>query len=245
VSASAPEIEAARAWLADAGVLVLLEDNHLLALSKPPGLLAQGGPAGATSLVDLVGEYRRRAERKPAAGFVGLVHRLDRNASGAMVVAKTSKAAARLAALFRERSPALAKEYLAWVVGIPDPPRQALAHRLAREGRVTRAARPDEPDAREARLSFALEGRGPRAARLRVRLETGLPHQIRCQLALVGHPLHGDPRYGGPRASRLALHAARLAFPHPVGGDAVEVVAPVPPDLRRLDADLRVEPPVS
>ena len=118
----------ARARLAAAGVEVLHEDHLLLGVAKAAGVLSQRGPQGETSLVERIDEYRREAEGKPGRAFVGLVHRLDRNVSGAMVVAKSSKAASRLSAAFRARAASASlptsqveKTYLAWVAGAPPP----------------------------------------------------------------------------------------------------------------------------
>jgi 23S rRNA pseudouridine1911/1915/1917 synthase len=183
---------AARARLARSGVLVLHEDNHLLMIAKPAGLLSQAGPRDARALPEVIEEYRRAAEGKEGRAFVGLVHRLDRNVSGAMAIAKTSKAASRLARDFRHRAAGLRKTYLAWVAGRPEADQGEIASRLRREGRVTQEAAPDEEGAREGRLAWVVEGRGPKAARLRIELETGVSHQIRAQLAAAGHPLVGD-----------------------------------------------------
>jgi 23S rRNA pseudouridine1911/1915/1917 synthase len=239
-----PERRHARLTLARHGVRVLYEDNHLLGLAKPAGLLSQGGPAGVVALTDLIDAYRHEAEGKPGRAYVGLVHRLDRNVSGAMVVAKTSKAAARLSAAFRERPAALVKLYLAWVEGVPAAPVGELVHRLRREGGVTRPAADGDGDGREARLRYRVVGRGRRCARMEVRLHTGLPHQIRAQLALLGHPLRGDRKYGGGPWRRPALHAVRLTVPHPVDGAPVTLEAPVPAPLRDLDTRLGLRPPV-
>jgi 23S rRNA pseudouridine1911/1915/1917 synthase len=238
-------VEGARASLAGSGVAVLLEDNHLLVVSKPAGLLSQGGPGAEASLVDVLGAYRRAAEGKPGAAFVGLVHRLDRNVSGVLVVAKTSKAAARLSALFRERDAGLAKTYLAWVAGVPAAAAGEAQDRLARADGVTRATDDDEEPARDAHLAWEVVGRGGTTARLQVRLHTGVTHQIRAQLAALGHPILGDTKYGGPAGRRPALHALRLAFPHPVGGAPVVAEAPVPPDLVLLDRRLGLRPSVA
>jgi 23S rRNA pseudouridine1911/1915/1917 synthase len=235
----------ARAAIERRGIRILAEDNHLLVLAKPAGLLSQGGPSGETSLVELVEAYRREAEGKSGRAFVGLVHRLDRNTSGVIVVAKTSKAAARLSRCFRERAAELEKTYLAWVVGRPVSDEGDLALRLAREGRVTRPASEGDEGAREARLSYRVEARSSAASRVRVRLDTGLPHQIRAQLAAAGHPLLGDPKYGGPPGPRLALHALSLAFPHPVGDAPLRFAAPVPSDLLALDRRLLLSPPLA
>jgi 23S rRNA pseudouridine1911/1915/1917 synthase len=244
-------VAAARARLSARGIAVLHEDAHVLGLSKPAGLLSQPGPEGQESLVEVVDRYRREAEAKPGAAYVGLVHRLDRGVSGAMAVAKTSKAAARLSAAFRARE-GVEKTYLAWVWGAP-PDEGDLSSRLvrARGGRVTRDAAEDDPGAREARLSFRAEARGRGVARLRVRLGTGVTHQIRAQLSGAGFPIVGDGKYGGrlhPRLPprRVALHALSLRLPHPIAGrPAVLLEAPVPDDLLRLDAALRCTPPWS
>jgi 23S rRNA pseudouridine1911/1915/1917 synthase len=238
-------VDAARRRLAEKGVEVLLEDNHLLVVAKPAGLLAQGDARRAASLVDLLAAYRREAEGKPGAAFVGLVHRLDRDVSGVVLTARTSKAAARLAALFRDRDARLEKRYLAWVEGVPDQASgEAQAH-LVRRDRVARVAQADDENAREAHLTWRLDGAGARTARLEVRLHTGRTHQIRAQLADAGHPLLGDPTYGGRAGKRIALHAWRLAFPHPIGGARVEVEAAVPSDLCALDRRLGIAPPLA
>lgn len=234
----------ARARLADAGVVVLFEDNHVLGVSKPPGLLSQGAGADETSLPELLDAYRREAESKPGRAFVGVVHRLDRNVSGVLVVAKTSKAAGRLSAAFRDRVPGLEKTYLAWVAGSVAADRGRIVDRLTRRDRITRRAPADATDAREATLHYVVDGRGPRATRLLVTLETGFTHQIRAQLAMAEHPLLGDEKYGGPPGDRPALHARRLAFPHPVGGRIVTLEAPLPGDLVCLDRRAKVRPPV-
>ncbi|MFM8978985.1 MAG: RluA family pseudouridine synthase [Planctomycetia bacterium] len=240
-------LPAARATLRKAGVEVLLEDNHLLVVAKPAGLLSQSDGSGDADLVALLAAYRQQAEGKAGAAFVGLVHRLDRNVSGVVLCAKTSKAAARMAALFRERDARLEKHYLAWVVGLPATDEGRLEARLARSGRTTHVAAPGEEDdaGRAAVLDYAVRGRGPRAARLAVRLHTGVTHQVRAQLSAAGHPLHGDPKYGGPAGARVALHAWRLVFPHPVGGAPHAATAPVPAALRALDRRLRIQPPVT
>ena len=233
----------ARRQLAAAGVHVLLEDNHLLVVSKPAGLASQGGDGIDKHLASLVDAYRREAEGKPGRAFVGLVHRLDRNVSGVLVLAKTSKAASRLTERFRERNAKLLKIYTAWVDGRVKADEDTLADRLIRDAMVTRRAGDGDDGAREARLAFHVEGRGPRTSRLRIELGTGITHQIRAQLSLYGHPLVGDAKYGGSQGARPALHASRLVFPHPVGGGEVNVSASLPPGLRKLDRRKQIAPP--
>ena len=234
-------LEARRA-LRRRGVVVLFEDNHLLCVSKPAGLLSQAGPPGEVALPELLDEYRQRAEQKQGHAYIGVAHRLDRNVSGALVFGKTSKATSRLAALFRERSEELQKIYLAWVEHPVREDEGTLVHMLRREAKKTLLAGAGDPDAKEARLHWRVEGRSHRAARLRVTLETGLPHQIRAQLSLMGHPIIGDLKYDGPESKRPALHAVQLAFPHPVGGKPIQVAAPVPEDLMRTDRRLAIDP---
>lgn len=240
-----PERKKARRKLARRGVTVLYEDNHVLGLAKAAGLLSQGGPPDVVALPELIDAYRREAEGKPGKAYVGLVHRLDRNVSGVMVVAKTSKAAARLSKAFSQRSPELVKTYLAWVERLPDEEHVELVHRLRRAGNVTRPAAEGDDDAREARLTYDVVARGNHSARLQITLGTGLPHQIRCQLAFVGHPILGDLKYGGPPAKRPALHALRLSLPHPVGGASLTIEAPVPKDLLKIDERRQMQPSVS
>ncbi|MDF1699679.1 MAG: RNA pseudouridine synthase [Planctomycetota bacterium] len=239
-----PERKAARRKLNRSGAVITYEDNHVIGLSKRPGLLSQGGPAGVISLPDLLDYYRREAEGKAGKAYVGIVHRLDRNTSGAMVVAKTSKAAGRLSKLFHDRAKELKKTYLAWVERIPEVAEGELVHRLRREGGVTKLAAPGDDDGRIAKLHYKVVARGKKCARLEIALGTGLPHQIRAQMSDVGHPLWGDKKYGGTPWRRHALHALSLVFPHPVGGELVTVTAPVPADLKELDESRNMRPPV-
>lgn len=259
-SADPRAVAAARQRLAAAGVRVVFEDHLLLGLDKASGVLSQPGPPGEPSLVELVGAYRRDAEGKPGLGFVGLVHRLDRNVSGVLVVGKSSKAASRLAAAFRSRR-GVEKTYLAWATRGPATDEGTLRDTLvrddaARRSRVVASDAPADlatsedvpPEGAEAVLHYVVEARGASAARLRITLETGATHQIRVQCAAAGFHLLGDAKYGGPagpasaRLSRPALHARRLVVPHPVGGAPVVLEAPVPDDLERLDAALRLAP---
>ncbi len=227
-----------------AGVWVLYEDNHLLGIAKQAGVLSQGGPRGVRALPDLLDAYRREAESKEGRAYIGLVHRLDRNVSGAMVVAKTSKAASRLSALFRDRSNDLKKEYVAWVSRIPEEDHGELKHRLRRHKHITRIAHGGDTDGKDAHLSYVVEGKSIHAARLRITLHSGITHQIRAQFSIVGHPLIGDEKYGGPSAKRPALHAVALSFPHPVGGSPMVIGAPIPDDLKIIDARYHIRPAV-
>jgi len=213
---------------------VVHEDNHLLAVIKPAGLLVQGDRSGHVTLLDLARRYLKRKYRKPGNVYLGLVHRLDRPVSGLVLLARTSKAARRLAEQFRAGT--LAKTYLAVVLGRPAR-RQAelvsyLATRGDRQGR-TRAGSAPFPGAREAKLFYRVRERRRGCTLLEVEPRTGRRHQIRAQLALLGHPILGDLKYGAPGrlpGRRIGLHALRLVVAHPVGGERLVLEAPPPVD---------------
>ncbi|MGM0574670.1 MAG: RluA family pseudouridine synthase [Myxococcota bacterium] len=214
--------------LGDGGVL--FEDNHLLALDKPAGLLTQAARKGDDNLVDRARAYLRLRYDKPGNVFVGLVHRLDRNVSGVVLLARTSKAAGRLTRAFQRRE--VDKRYIGVAEGeVPESGR--LVDRIGRAGgrRVVR-----RPDGKEALLTFRRLGVHGGRSLIEVTLLTGRKHQIRAQLAMHGHPLVGDPLYGrrSPAIGRPALHAAALALEHPVRRTPLSLHAPIPDDLARL-----------
>jgi 23S rRNA pseudouridine1911/1915/1917 synthase len=214
-----------RAERALGDVRVLLEDNHLLVVDKPAGLLTQAAQAGDDCLLERGREYIRIRYDKPGQVFLGLVHRLDRNVSGVVVLARTSKAASRLSRAFASR--AVEKRYTALVVGQPVE-RRELTDRLGprAEGRGVER----RPDGKEARLRFERLVHTATHAALEVELLTGRKHQVRAQLALAGHPIYGDPLYGASVRSlrRPALHAHRLVFEHPVRKEPVTALSPLP-----------------
>jgi len=224
-----------------AGLTVLYEDNHLLVVDKPAGLLVQGGDAhdGDNHLVARASAWLKQRYAKPGNVYLGLVHRLDRNTSGVVVLAKTSKAAERLSKAFATR--AVDKRYLAVVAGhAPDDGR--LEHDLvATSDGGSRLATAADEKVVPARLVFSTRARttrGEPASLLEVRLETGRKHQIRVQLAAAGHALLGDRRYApasvAARFHRPALHAWAIALRHPVRGDEMRFVALIPEDLSGL-----------
>jgi 23S rRNA pseudouridine1911/1915/1917 synthase len=208
---------------------IAYEDEHLLVVDKPAGLVVHPAPGHATGTL-VHGLLARAAGGE--TGRPGIVHRLDRDTSGLMVVARSSEAHRRLQGLVRRRE--LERGYLALVCGRPRSRRGRIEAPIGRDRRVPTRHSLDTATPREAVTHFELAELLPRHALLAVRLETGRTHQIRVHLEAIGLPVAGDPVYG--RAAELGLerqflHAARLAFPHPFTGEAVAIESPLPQDL--------------
>jgi 23S rRNA pseudouridine1911/1915/1917 synthase len=211
--------------------LILWEDNHLLIVSKPAGMLVQGDITGDRCLKDWAEEDVARRFRKPGKAFIGLPHRLDRPTSGLVVLAKTSKALARMNAVFSGRD--IQKTYWAIVEGHVDPPNGRLVHHLVRDGKTKKSFVSQRPDAQEAILRYQILEKGDRYSLVEIDLETGRHHQIRVQLQAIGHPIKGDLKYGSKRSNPdggIHLHARRISFIHPVSQERIEVLAPLPED---------------
>jgi len=209
---------------------ILYEDNHLIAVYKPGGVLVQGDISGDISLMDMIKQYIKDTYKKPAGVFLGLVHRLDRPVSGVVVMAKTSKGARRLSEQFRSRS--VTKIYWAQVYGKMDQREGILTTYLTRGAKRTVVAKEAEPGAQQAVLSYRIlrEGRGGKSL-LEITLHTGRRHQIRAQLGAVGHPIVGDVKYGAPRPlpdNTIRLLAKSLTFKHPTRDEIITVECPEP-----------------
>lgn len=208
---------------------VLYEDNHLLVVNKPAGLLVQEDRTGDEDLLTLGKAYLKKAYDKPGNVFLGLVHRLDRPASGVMVLARTSKAAARLSEQFRSRT--VEKRYLALVEGAPTGGGVLVDH-LAKLDRSVEVVPPTHPEAQRAELAWRpVATRGERTL-VEVELRTGRAHQIRVQLAHQGSPIVGDFRYGARTeldGRNLALHCYRLGIVHPTRREPLDWSALPPP----------------
>jgi 23S rRNA pseudouridine1911/1915/1917 synthase len=215
----------------DAATLdVLYEDNHLLAVNKPALLATMGVAEDAPSLIALARAYLQTKYQKAGNAYVGVVSRLDAPVTGLTLLAKTSKAAARLSEAFRTR--AVAKSYLAVVSPPIDPAAGELEHYLRHDDRhrkvhVTHAGASGAQLARLAYETIAMRGE---LALLRVSPETGRKHQIRVQLAKVGAPIVGDVKYGsrGAFAPGIALHSFALELEHPVRREPLRIEAPLP-----------------
>jgi 23S rRNA pseudouridine1911/1915/1917 synthase len=219
-----PEVE-----VPDAQFAVAYEDEHLLVVDKPAGVVvhpARGHRRGTLAQA-LAG---RVAGGDP--GREGIVHRLDRDTSGLLVVARSEPVHAALKAMLKVR--AITREYAALVEGRPAARTGTIDAPLGRDRRVRTRISTDTDEPREAITHFETVEAFPDHTLLRVRLETGRTHQIRAHLKAIGHPVAGDPEYG--RAGELGLprqflHAARLAFPHPVTGAAIDIRSPLPAEL--------------
>jgi 23S rRNA pseudouridine1911/1915/1917 synthase len=209
---------------------IAYEDEHLVVVEKPAGLVVHPAPGHATgTLVHglLAHDVAGGDEDRP-----GIVHRLDRDTSGLMVVARSEEAHRRLRQLVRGRE--LERHYRALVVGRPRSRSGRIEAPIGRDRREPMRHSLDTDTPREAVTHFELVELFPRHALLDVKLETGRTHQIRVHLAAIDLPVAGDPVYGRPRElglERQFLHAARLAFTHPFTGQHVDVESPLPSDL--------------
>jgi|TARA_B100000959_G_scaffold189286_1_gene198023 23S rRNA pseudouridine1911/1915/1917 synthase len=211
---------------------ILYLDNHLIAVLKPAGLLTQTDHTGDDSLVEKVRQWIRDECNKPGNIFLGLVHRLDRNVSGVVLFARTSKAASRLSRQFREGTPT--KIYRAIVHGTLKEKQATLIHYLRKEKSLKATVFPREtPSAKRAELSYEVIESRENKSLIEVTLATGRFHQIRAQMAFTGHPIMGDVKYGAPDPlanHKIALHAHKLVFSHPVSNEETTLTAPDPDD---------------
>jgi 23S rRNA pseudouridine1911/1915/1917 synthase len=256
IEVEVPEPRAAAVEPEDIPLSILYEDGQLLAIDKPAGLVVHPAPGHASgTLVNALLHHVRDLKGIGGELRPGIVHRLDRDTSGVLLVAKTDLAHASLSRQMKKRS--LRKEYFALVAGVPRVRKGEVALAVGRDPRdrkrmkAFRTTDPAPASAREARTLYEIEREWfPLGLTLlRCRLVTGRTHQIRVHLAASSLPVVGDPVYGRPRYERVrdaslkrtllefprqALHAERIAFRHPATNEPMEVVAPLPDDLARL-----------
>jgi len=207
---------------------ILFEDNHLLVINKPPGVLVQGDRTGDDSLLTYVEQYIVDTYKKPGRAFVGLPHRLDRPTSGIVILCKTSKSLSRMSEIFRKGS--IKKTYWALASGVVESDGESLEHFVFKdqEKNRSRVVKKLTGNAKLAKLSFTIVQRLQKYSLAEVSLETGRHHQIRVQFAAIGHPLKGDVKYGARRGNKdgsIGLHARSVSFIHPVTKEPVQVTA--------------------
>ena len=221
----------------DATYEIAYEDDHLLVIDKPAGVVVH--PARGHCAGTLVQALEGRVAGGSDPLRPGVVHRLDRDTSGLLVVARTDVAHASLKEMMRRRE--VTREYLALVEGRPAARTGTIDAPLGRDRRVRTRISTDTDEPRGAITHFEVEAAYEAFTLLRVRLETGRTHQIRAHLLAIGHPVAGDPEYGHAGVlglDRQFLHAERLAFRHPVTRAAIDLRSPLPGELQRVLPEL-------
>jgi 23S rRNA pseudouridine1911/1915/1917 synthase len=214
---------------AEAPFEIAWSDEHLLVVDKPAGVVVH--PARGNRTGTLAQALRGLAQGGEDPDRAGIVHRLDRDTSGLLLVARSVEAYDALRAQMRART--ITREYLALVEGRPPAREGTIDAPLGRDRRVRTRISSDTDEAKPAVTHFEVERALPHSTLLRVRLETGRTHQIRAHLLAIGHPVLGDPEYGRPGygLERQFLHAERLALAHPITGAPLDVRSPLPEDL--------------
>ena len=212
---------------------ILYEDNHLIIVNKRCGDLVQPDRETDDALENDIKAMIKVRDHKPGDVFLGVVHRIDRPVSGAVIFAKTSKALTRLNEMIRNGE--IHKYYWAITEATPNPEDGELTHYIVRDGRTNRSRAYDKPkpDGKKATLRYHLLGCSARYSLVEVELLTGRHHQIRCQLSKIGCSIRGDLKYGAKRSNPdggISLHSRRVEFMHPVRKEPISVTAPTPKD---------------
>ena len=210
---------------------ILYEDNHLIVVNKHCGELVQPDRESDEALENDIKAMIKVRDHKPGDVFLGVVHRIDRPVSGAVVFAKTSKALTRLNEMIRNGE--IRKTYWAITEATPNPEQGSLTHYLVRDGRTNRSRAYDKPkaDGKKAMLNYQVLGRSTNYTLVEVELLTGRHHQIRAQLSKIGCPIKGDLKYGAKRSNPdggISLHSRRVELLHPVRKEPLSIEAPVP-----------------
>lgn len=193
---------------------IIFEDNHLLVVNKPKGVLSQEDYTRNPDLLSLCKQYIKTSSNKPGNVFLGLLHRLDKPVSGVMVLAKTSKAASRISEQIRKRT--IKKTYLAVVEGVT-PANGYLVHHLLKDEELNLVKKVEKgtKNSREAQLTYIKLADSNGLSLIRVNLITGRAHQIRVQMQTHGYPIWGDRKYGKTNQPTIALHAHAISLFHP------------------------------
>lgn len=211
---------------------ILYEDNHLLIVEKPVNIPVQEDRTGNPDLLTILKDDIKVRFNKPGNVYLGLVHRLDRPVGGVMVFAKTSKAASRLSDMIRRQ--VIERKYYAVVHGVPKQKTGQLVHYLYKDQKNNKVTvtSSSHPKAKQAILDYEVIESIEGFSLLSVKLHTGRPHQIRVQLATIGHPIFGDQKYGKQKneiGQQIALWAYLLELEHPVRKEPVEIIS-LPPN---------------
>ncbi|MFI3258814.1 MAG: RluA family pseudouridine synthase [Rikenellaceae bacterium] len=210
---------------------IIYEDNHLLVVNKLCGDLVQPDPSGCSALEDQVKSFIKVRDNKPGEVFLGVVHRIDRPVSGAVLFAKTSKALVRMNEQIKGRK--VEKRYWAIVESAPKEPSGELIHHITRDTKQnrSRATLTPRPTSKEAKLRYKTLAKSNNYTLVEVELITGRHHQIRAQLSAIGSPIKGDLKYGARRSNPdggISLHSRKMTFTHPVTKAECCIVAPTP-----------------
>ena len=224
---------------------VIYEDNHIIAVNKPTGWLVQADITGDSTLADWTKAYIKHRYKKPGDVFLGIIHRIDRPASGTVIFARTSKGLSRMNELIRDRK--MKKKYWAITAIRPNPLSDDLVHYILKDTEKNKVKVFDRPsrrsgNAKKAEMSYNLLGGIGENFLLDIDLITGRPHQIRAQLAKVGYPIRGDLKYGFKKLNSDAsihLHCRSMSFMHPVKKIPVTIEADPPREqIWRLFEDI-------
>lgn len=204
---------------------ILYEDNHIIAVEKPPGIPTMPDKSADQSMLDMVRLYIKEKYMKPGDVFIGLVHRLDRSTGGAMVFARTTKGASRLSRQIREKQ--FKKTYLAVVEGIVHDKKGKLRNFVSKDKQTNKSkvVESTEDEAREAVLNYRVVSEKGNLSLVEVKLETGRHHQIRVQFSNIGHPLWGDMKYGAKTGKGLGLWSYSVQFKKAVGDEEIVIVS--------------------
>lgn len=210
---------------------ILFEDNHLLIVNKRPGEIVQGDRTGDAPMTEVLKSYLKDKYNKPGEVFLGLVHRLDRPVSGAVIFAKTSKALSRMTTMVKDRE--IAKTYWAVIDSMPEPTEATLVHFLKKNESQNKSfiVKEGTSGSKMAELKYKWIASGKTFYLVEIDLVTGRHHQIRAQLAAIGCHIRGDLKYGAKRSNAdgsISLHARFLQFAHPVSKETVKITAPLP-----------------
>ncbi|MCD7962268.1 MAG: RNA pseudouridine synthase [Rikenellaceae bacterium] len=214
-------------------VHILYEDNHIMIVNKPSGIPVQPDNSGDPALEDELKEFIKMRDGKPGKVYLGVVHRIDRPVSGAVMFAKTSKALTRLNEMVKNRE--IKKTYWAITYMRPEKMEDTLVNYILRDGKTNKSRCVSSPgkEAKEAKLKYKVVAGSDNFTMLEIQLITGRHHQIRCQLSKIDCPIKGDLKYGAKRSNKdgsISLHARKLEFIHPVKKEVITVTAPTPQD---------------